>query len=256
MTQTVQQWPITGMTVTAFGSYDHAVEFIRARVVARQQTLCVALNPPKMYSAMHDPALLRVLNAADIRICDGIGVSWATLLLHRRWTPRVTGIQLFLDLLKVAVRDGLKVFLLGASPESNAAARRKLLESNPGLEIVGSQDGFFQDSAKVVQAINASGADLLFVAMGSPRQEFWMSEHLPQLNTPFCMGVGGSLDAVSGTTRWAPRIFRDTGTEWLFRIVTQPRLYGRFKLTLRFALHVLRAAATFQPSAVNPLAKS
>lgn len=232
--------------VTALSSYDDAVELIRERVASRQQTFCVALNPPKMYSAMRDPALRRALNAAHMRICDGVGISWATLLLHRQWTPRVTGIQLFFDLLMMAAREGLKVFLLGALPQSNAAARRKLLERYPGLEIVGSQDGFFQDSAKVVETINASGADLLFVAMGSPRQEFWMSEHLPQLKTPFSMGVGGSLDAVSGVSRWAPRLFRDTGTEWLFRLVTQPRLLGRFKLTLRFALHVLRATLLFQ----------
>lgn len=245
MVQGTSEVSIFGMPVSVFDSYADAVQFVRERVASRQQTLCIALNPPKMFRARREPVLLRTLNAAHMRICDGVGVSWAALLLHRRWVPRVTGIQLFLDLIEVAADEGWKVFLLGASAQSNAAARAKLLETHPGLQIVGSRDGFFEDSREVVQAINQSGADLLFVAMGSPRQEFWMSEHMQRLNTVLCMGIGGSLDAISGAAKWAPALFRATGTEWLFRIVTQPRLLGRFKLALLFGWDVLRAMPLF-----------
>ena len=94
--------------------------------------------------------------------------------------------------------------------ESFSAGRLARVERNrmsrawakiPGLRIAGNQHGYFESAAEVVQKINGSGADLLFVAMGSPRQEFWISEHMPGLNTCFCMGVGGSLDVISGATQ-------------------------------------------------------
>ena len=147
-----------------------------------------------------------------------------------------------LRLIALSAREGWKVYLLGASPQSNAGARRKLLEGYPGLRIVGSRDGYFTDSAEVVAAINASGADLLFVAMGSPRQELWIGEHLPRLNVGFCMGVGGSLDVISGAVRWAPAICRKTGTEWLYRVLAQPSRIPRLWTNWLFALNVLGAA--------------
>jgi len=243
---------VLGIPVSVFDSYDAAVELVRQRVNDGQRTLCVALNPPKMYRALRDPKLRRVLHEADLRICDGVGVSWATLLLHGKWTRRVTGIQLFMDLIQLAAEEGWKIFILGASPESNTTACTKLRKSCPGLRIMGSRHGFFDDSHQVIREINASGADLLFVAMGTPRQEFWMSEHLPLLEPRLCMGIGGSLDAISGASRWAPRLVRGTGMEWLYRLVTQPRLLGRFRFTLLFALTVLRAAPGARLAAARP----
>jgi N-acetylglucosaminyldiphosphoundecaprenol N-acetyl-beta-D-mannosaminyltransferase len=255
MSQAVSELSVFGIPVNVLGSYQDAVRLIRSRIVSRQQTFCVALNPLKIYRAVRDPALLQILNSADIRTCDGIGVSWATLLLHRTWTPRVTGIQLFLDLVELAAREGWNIFLLGASPESNAAARLTLLQRHPTLRIAGSRDGFFEDSDEVVRSINESGADLVFIAMGSPRQELWISEHLPRLNPVFCMGVGGSLDAISGAANWAPRVFRATGTEWLYRILMQPRRLRPFALALLFALDVLRATPLFARSAAGRQAR-
>ncbi|GAH47619.1 unnamed protein product, partial [marine sediment metagenome] len=89
-----------------------------------------------------------------------------------------------------------------------------LIEMHPGLHIVGRRDGYFEDSAAVVDQINASRADLLFVAMGSPKQELWITEHRDAINASFCMGVGGTFDIISGKTRRAPKVFRKTGTEF------------------------------------------
>ncbi len=128
---------------------------------------------------------------------------------------------------------------MGASSESNANARLKLEEAYPGLEIVG-QDGYFEDSLKVVEHINASKADVLFVAMGSPKQEQWISQHRDAINASFCMGVGGSFDVAAGNVRRAPKIFRMTGTEFMFRIAMEPK--KRFMhnwILLRFLLRVI-----------------
>jgi len=165
------------------------------------------------------------------------------MLLHHRRLPRCTGIDLFLRLLCLAAQEEWKVFLLGASPQSNEAACRTLAVEFPGLQIAGNLDGYCGDSAAVVERINQSGADLLFVAMGSPRQEFWICEQMPLLKPRFCMGIGGSLDVISGVARRAPALFRKSGTEWFFRLLEQPSRLRRQLVLPLFALEVLRSRA-------------
>jgi N-acetylglucosaminyldiphosphoundecaprenol N-acetyl-beta-D-mannosaminyltransferase len=232
---------ILGTRVNIFGSYDHAIQVIRRRISSRQPTFCVAINPEKVYRATRDPGLSRVLDAAHVRICDGIGISLASVLLYRRRLPRCTGIDLFLRLIRLSAEEGWKVFLLGASPQSNATASRVLMNTYPTLKIVGRQDGYFKNSSAVVEQINQSGADLLFVAMGTPRQELWISEQMPHLRASFCMGVGGSLDVVGGAGKRAPALFRKTGTEWFFRLLVQPSRLQRQMVLPLFMVEILRA---------------
>ena len=234
-----------GTPVHVFGPDDQD-RWIRRRIEANRRTFCVALNPEKVYRASHDPRLSRVLNSADLRICDGAGISLAAMLLYRRRLPRCTGIDLFLKLIGMSAREHWGVFLLGATPQTNTAACRVLLDRFPGLTIAGRQHGYFQNAAAVVESINRSGAKLLFVALGSPRQEFWISEHMPLLKPAFCMGVGGSLDVISGAVKRAPAPFRKTGTEWLYRLAVEPsRLRRQMALPL-FARGILASAITFR----------
>ena len=116
----------------------------------------------------------------------------------------------------------------------------RLKKRHPGLQIVGRRDGFFKDSAAVVRQINDSRADMLFVAMGSPKQEYWIAKHREAINAPFCMGVGGSLDVASGTIKRAPRVFQKTGTEFLFQLVTEPKRFRRQMVYLPYMLNVLK----------------
>ena len=130
-------------------------------------------------------------------------------------------------------------FLTRANTVPDAQASENLKQRYPGLRIVGRQDGYFEDSAEVVDAINASRADLLFVALGSPRQEMWISEHRQAIDAPFVMGVGGTLDVISGKAKRAPKIFQKTGTEFLFRLLTDPRRWRRYLTLLGFMLDVM-----------------
>ena len=239
-----EPYEVLGVQLNGFRSYDDATETIRRRIQARRPTFCVAINPEKVYRSARDAKLRSALERADVRICDGIGVALASLLLERRRLPRCTGIELFMRLIKASAKEGWRIFLLGASPESNAAASRKLLADHPGLKIVGSQHGFFTDPAEVINKINQSGADLLFVAMGSPRQEFWIAENLPRLKPCLCMGIGGSLDVLSGTVTRAPALFSKTGTEWLYRLITQPSRIRRQLVLPLYMLDVLKAMVT------------
>jgi N-acetylglucosaminyldiphosphoundecaprenol N-acetyl-beta-D-mannosaminyltransferase len=231
---------IMGIPVVPFESYSHAVTCVEESMTSGRKSFWVAINPQKIYRALHDAKLRAILNQADAGICDGIGVSIASKLLYDRFLNRCTGCDLFFELLSIAARKGWKVFLLGATPESNEKACRTLRERYPGLRIVGRQDGYFRDSAAVVEQINASQADLLFVAMGSPKQEYWIWEHRDAINAAFCMGVGGSLDVVSGKIKRAPKLFRSTGTEFLFQLATEPSRWRRQVVYAPYMLKVFR----------------
>jgi len=232
---------ILGVPVSVFDSYGHALQLIRHRILSRQRTFCVAINPEKVYRARQDRQLRSILDSAHIRLCDGVGISLAALLLYGRPLLRCTGIDLFLRLIHLSAEEGWKIFLLGAPPDSNAAACRTLLNRYPGLRIAGSQGGYFKASSAVVEQINDSGADLLFVAMGTPRQELWISEHMPHLKPTFYMGIGGSLDVVSGASKRAPALFQKTGTEWMFRLLLQPSRLRRQMVLPLFAIEIFRA---------------
>jgi len=233
---------VMGVPVVPFETYGQALECIEEKVESQQKSFCIAMNPIKIYNAWRQPELRNLLRQADMGICDGVGVSVASRILYGRSIPRITGCDLFFRLLGLASRKGWGVYLLGASSQSNTTARLRLQEMYPGLKIVGSQDGYFEDSQEVVEDINASGARLLFVAMGSPRQEQWIWRHREEINASLCMGVGGSFDIASGNIRRAPRFFRMTGTEFLFRFLVEPRKrLSHQGILLRFLFQVVRA---------------
>ena len=231
---------VMGIPVVPFESYTHAVKYVEQAIASRKKSFWIAVNPQKIHRAMHEPRLRSLLTGPVVGLCDGVGVSLASKILHKRSIPRCTGCDLFFRLVAEAEPKGWKLFMLGASPESNEMACMRLKQRHPDLQIVGRRDGYFSDSAAVVEQINASGADLLFVAMGTPKQEYWIADHREAIDAPFCMGVGGSLDVASGTLRRAPKIFRKTGTEFLFQLVTQPKRFKRQIAYVPYTLNVLR----------------
>ncbi len=213
---------IIGIPVVPFESYDQALHFIEEIIKKKCKSLWVAINPIKMYHAWQNPELLEILKQADVGICDGIGVSIASQILYGRRLVRCTGCDLFFRLLALANRKQWGIYLLGASSRSNAVVRERIQNMYPNLRIAGWQDGYFKNSYDVIKKINASRANLLFVALGSPKQEYWIWRHWHAINANVCMGVGGSFDIASGRLRRAPRIFRVTGTEFLYRLVREP----------------------------------
>lgn len=238
---------IMGVGVLPFESYSQAVAYAEGFIETGRKCFCVAINPEKIHRAMNDPRVMAALVQANIGICDGIGVAWASRLLHHRGMKRCAGCDLFFHLVARAAERGWKVFLLGASAESNAQAAASLAERYPGLQIAGRQDGYFKDSGEVIAKINDSGAHMLFVAMGSPKQELWITEHLDAIQAPFCMGVGGTFDVAGGLARRAPRIFQKTGTEFLFQLVARPGWSAKVRLErtlarFRFLFAVARVA--------------
>jgi N-acetylglucosaminyldiphosphoundecaprenol N-acetyl-beta-D-mannosaminyltransferase len=223
---------VMGIPVVPFESYDQALECAGQIIELGGKSLWIAINPIKIYHAWRNPDLLKIMRQADVGICDGIGVSIASKILNGQSVTRCTGCDLFFRLVSEAERKGWGIYLLGASAQSNATARTELQRRCPDLKIVGWHDGYFEDSEPVIKQINSSRADLLFVAMGSPKQEQWMWRHKQAININICMGIGGSLDVASGSIKRAPRVFRMIGAEFLFRFLREPRKRWRIQKVL------------------------
>ena len=212
----LEQIDIMGIPLTVLNSYEQAVSRILDSIGRKQNVSCIAINPEKIYRARRDKELRMFTQSADYCICDGVGVAMAVRLLFRRKIPRITGIQLFFELAAGAETRKFRIFLLGGSPESNEGASHKLKQMH-----------------------KKSRADMLFVALGSPRQEKWIAQYRDRLKVPYCMGVGGSLDVLSGKATRAPHFFRKTGTEWIYRLARKPSRVQRQAFLAIFALSVI-----------------
>lgn len=185
----------------------------------------VCLNAAKVVELDGSPALAGAISACDLVSIDGQAVVWASRVLGRPVPERVAGVDLFERLLAEAAQHGLAVYLLGARPEVVAQVRDRALRDHPGLDVVGARSGYWSadEESDVVAEVAASGADLLFLAIPSPRKELFLSDYGDVLGVPFRMGVGGSFDVYAGKTRRAPRWMQRAGLEWCYRLLQEPR---------------------------------
>jgi N-acetylglucosaminyldiphosphoundecaprenol N-acetyl-beta-D-mannosaminyltransferase len=208
---------------------DEAVAVIDKLISAGGWHYGAVVNAAKIVAANRDERLKQVLLDADLVTADGISIVWASRFLGQRLKQRVTGIDLFQRLVKHAAERGLSVYLLGARDESVRGTVAQLTTRHPNLQVAGYRNGYFDasESDAVADDINKSAADLLFVAMGSPAQEYWIALNLARTGVRFALGVGGSFDHVSGLARRAPRWMQRMGLEWLHRLICEPRRLWR-----------------------------
>lgn len=200
-----------------------------------------ALNPEKVIRAQEDDGLRDVLRRADVLLPDGIGVCLASWILEGRMLTRIAGADLMLAICEKAAEAGLSVFVYGAAEEVNSLACAKLIERYPSLRIAGRMHGYGPDSGpdSAAEAIRSTRPDIVFVALGSPRQEQWMAGPGAQLPVGLMQGVGGTLDVIAGKARRAPVAFRSIGLEWLYRLLAQPTRWRRQVALLHFVRHVM-----------------
>jgi N-acetylglucosaminyldiphosphoundecaprenol N-acetyl-beta-D-mannosaminyltransferase len=210
-------------------SQQEAVEAIDRMIAGGGSHCLYVVNASKLVEARRNDRLRRMLAGADLVTADGMSVVWAARLLGRPLKERVTGIDLFERLVGHAAGRGLSVYLLGAREEAVRGVVERFTAEHPALRVAGYRDGYFGagESERVAEAIRESRADMLFVAMGSPRQEEWIAAHLERSGVRFAMGVGGSFDHLSGRARRAPAWMQRAGLEWLHRLLRGPR--GRWR---------------------------
>lgn len=219
-----------------------AIEEVETMIAGNRPEAIIAVNPEKVIKARGDSLLLGQLRRAGLLIPDGIGVVAAARLLRLGRMGRVPGSELMPAICERAAMRGYRVFLFGASPEVNRKTVEVLGQRYPGLKIVGHQHGYLgeEEMPALVDRINSSGAEILFIALGSPKQELWIDRYLPQLRVKVCQGVGGTFDVLAGRVKRAPASFRKLHLEWFYRLVTQPKRLVRQTALPKFAYLVLR----------------
>lgn len=195
-----------------------------------------------------DPEFARLLNRADLLTADGIGVVYAAKILKKPIAERAAGYDIAREVLSQVARQGQSVFLFGGKPGVAEEAEKNLRREYPELKIAGTRNGYFspEEEPSIVEQINASGAELIFVCLGAPMQEKWIDRHREQLHARVAMGIGGSLDVFAGKVERAPEAWRKLGLEWLHRLLKEPWRIGRMMALPKFAFTVLCKGRKFQ----------
>jgi N-acetylglucosaminyldiphosphoundecaprenol N-acetyl-beta-D-mannosaminyltransferase len=225
---------------------DQAVERCDELIARNGFAQHMAVNAAKLVAMQRDERLREITRNCELVTADGQSVVWASRMLGDPLPVRVAGIDLMERLFAHAEERGYRVYVLGARREVLERAVERIRERHPRLELTGYRDGYFDDAERdaVAAEIRAARPDILFVAMSSPRKEYFLGDLGPGLSVPFAMGVGGAIDVTAGVARRAPRILQVLGLEWLFRLAQEPRrLLRRYLATnAAFMWLVLRAA--------------
>lgn len=230
-----------------------ALDRIDAMIATRRPHAVVTANVDFLVQAHRDVELRRILLEADLVLCDGTPVVWASRWLGNAVPERVAGSDLAPALISRAAARGHRVFLLGAAEGVAAEAAARLQAAHPGLHLVGHYSPPFSDllamnHEEIAQRVRAARPDILLVSFGCPKQEKWIAMHHRTLGVPVVIGVGATIDFLAGRVRRAPTWMRRSGTEWLYRLLQEPRrLYKRYATdfvaflptlaTQRLALH-------------------
>jgi N-acetylglucosaminyldiphosphoundecaprenol N-acetyl-beta-D-mannosaminyltransferase len=235
-----KQIEILDLPVSAI-TYREWLELIDAWVKSDQTHHVCTINPEMIMIARRDPNFYHILSRADLTVPDGVGLLWAARRLGTPLPERVTGSDGVPLIAQTAAERGWRIYLLGAAPGVADKAAAVLRKRHPALQIVGTYSGSPAPGEEdaIVERVNASGADILFVAFGAPNQDKWIARNLPRLCVKMAMGVGGSLDFVAGVLPRAPELFQRFGLEWLYRLYLQPWRIGRMLRLPRFVLAVL-----------------
>jgi N-acetylglucosaminyldiphosphoundecaprenol N-acetyl-beta-D-mannosaminyltransferase len=200
------------------------------------KVVCVA-NVHMLTEASWDAGLADVLQSADLVTPDGMPLVWMIQLLKRAPQDRVAGLDLMLAVCKKAEADGVGVFFLGSEEAILAKMRSRLNQEFPNLRLLGMESWPFRpltaaEDAAVIDQVNQSGAGIVFLSLGCPKQEFWMAQHQGKIKAVM-VGIGGVFPLYAGIYRRAPAALRAAGLEWLYRLIQEPRrLWGRYSRTI------------------------
>ncbi len=202
-------------------------EIIAGRVPSQH----VVINVDKILKIRRDSELLRIVSACDLINPDGMPVVWASRLLGTPLKERIAGIDLMEKLVERSQKSGYRLYFLGAREDVIAKVIAHYRRKYPGIDIAGYRNGYWDqlEEGRVVENIRQSGADILFVAISSPKKELFLNRYLKEMGVPFVMGVGGSFDVVAAKVKRAPLWMQKAGLEWFFRFCQEPhRLWRRY----------------------------
>ena len=219
-----------------------AVSVLEESITSGEQAFVVTANAEIIMMCQEDAGYKKIVSQdAQLVLPDGAGAVWAGRHLGYKVPERVAGFDLYCQLLDKAAQKGYKAFFFGGSPGIAEAAKAKSEELYPGVQVVGCRNGYFkeEESQAIIDEINASGADMLFAALGAPKQEKWLVRYREQLKPKILMGIGGSFDVFAGKMERAPKWMQDASLEWLFRLYKQPSRFIRMMALPKFVLKVV-----------------
>lgn len=204
---------------------EETLQAVEGLIASGQPHQHVVVNVDKLVKAQKDPELRSIINACSLINADGMPVVWASRLLGKPLKERVAGVDLFDALMARAALKGWRVFLLGAKEEVVARVREIYAQRYPSLQFAGHRNGYWkaEEEPDIVGQIAASKADLLFVAISSPKKEQFLGANQARMGIPFAMGVGGTFDVAAGKVARAPVWMQKAGLEWFFRFLQEPR---------------------------------
>jgi N-acetylglucosaminyldiphosphoundecaprenol N-acetyl-beta-D-mannosaminyltransferase len=235
---------------------DQALAICRRAVQTRRHLNIGVVNAAKIVAMRRSPILFDAVADADLVLADGMAVVWAAKILRQPLPGRVTGIDLFERLLRLADECGYAVYFLGATQQVLDEVLRRVGRDHPRLRIAGSRNGYFSDdqAAGVAEDIRRSHADMLFVAMTSPKKELFLRRFGRHLDVAVSHGVGGSFDVLAGKVNRAPRTWQALGMEWLYRVLQEPRrMWKRYLVTnVQFANLLLHETLAPRPAKRDP----
>ncbi len=211
--------------VDAERATERVLEFVRENATAQ----VVTLGTEMVVYAQRDESFRDIVNRCALSVCDTVGLLAVARSRGATLRTRVTGVELVEDLCARAAKLGTGIYLFGGG-EGVAADAAAILETRfPGLVISGVRNGFYtsDDEDAIVAAIRSSGAKMLFAGLGSPRQEYWLSQHLAATGCAVGIGVGGSFDVLSGRAKRAPLLWQRVGLEWFYRLISEPSRFRR-----------------------------
>ncbi len=191
----------------------------------------VVINADKILRLRKSKELKQIVESCDLINADGQPIRWVARLLGVSFKERITGVDLMEELLKLSSQKEYSVYFLGARKEILREVVEIYTDKYPSLKIAGGRDGYWEsdEEKKVVQDIKRTQPEILFVAISSPKKEFFIREYMNEMQVPFSMGVGGSFDIIAGIKKRAPKWMQKCGLEWLFRLYQEPRrLWSRY----------------------------
>lgn len=200
----------------------------------------VTANAEIIYQASKNEKMRSVINQAQLVTADGSGVVWASKQLGEPLAERVTGIDLVNSICAASAQYGWKLYILGSAPGVADTAAQNICDKYPGCNIIGTHHGYFdeKEEQKILEELREQKPDVLFVALGAPKQEYWIAEHVSALGIPVAMGIGGSMDVLSGNVKRAPQWMQKLSLEWLYRVLIQPTRFKRVLALPKFMLAV------------------
>ncbi|MEN1967771.1 WecB/TagA/CpsF family glycosyltransferase [Lentibacillus sp. N15] len=236
-TVTVMEIPFLNTTKQEFLN-----DYLYPRLANEENTFVVTANPEIVMYARENPEYKRIILGADYIVPDGSGILMAAKYKKEPLQERIAGFDLMLDLLRNAEQKGYRCYFLGAEKTVNDKMVEQVKRQYPGIKIAGHHHGFFKlDDPEIAAEVKRSNPDIIFVALGFPRQEEWITSYRSQFSKGLFIGLGGSFDTIAGVAKAkrAPQFWIKLNLEWLYRLIKQPTRFKRILKIFAFMGRVI-----------------